>query len=83
MRDVSFALHRELEGGQRSEELPMRLGGGGQGTMLQAGRSRVRDPMRLPHFSIFLILPAAVGPRVHSVSNRIEYHKQENNVSEE
>jgi hypothetical protein len=32
-------------------------------------------------FSIYLILPAALGPGVHSASNRNEYHKQKNNVS--
>jgi hypothetical protein len=31
----------------------------GWGTMLQAGRSRVRIPMRSLHLSIDLILPAA------------------------
>jgi hypothetical protein len=34
-------------------------------------------------FSIYLILPAALGPGVHSVSNRNEYQKQKNNVSGE
>jgi hypothetical protein len=32
-------------------------------------------------FSIYLILPAALGPGVHSASNRNEYQKQKNNVS--
>jgi hypothetical protein len=32
-------------------------------------------------FSIYLILPAALGPGVHSASNRNEYQKQNNNVS--
>jgi hypothetical protein len=31
-------------------------------------------------FSICLILPAALGPRVYSASNRNEYQKQKNNV---
>jgi hypothetical protein len=31
-------------------------------------------------FSIYLILPAALGPRVYSDSNRNEYQKQINNV---
>jgi hypothetical protein len=34
-------------------------------------------------FSICLILPAALGPGVHSASNRNEYEKQKNNVSGE
>jgi hypothetical protein len=32
-------------------------------------------------FSIYLMLPAALGPGVHSASNRNEYQKQKNNVS--
>jgi hypothetical protein len=32
-------------------------------------------------FSIYLILPAALGLRVYSPSNRNEYQKQKNNVS--
>jgi hypothetical protein len=31
-------------------------------------------------FSIYLILPAALGPGVYSASNRNEYQKQKNNV---
>jgi hypothetical protein len=34
-------------------------------------------------FSIYLILPAALGPGVYSASNINEYEKQKNNVSEE
>jgi hypothetical protein len=34
-------------------------------------------------FSIYLILPAALGPGVYSASNRNEYQKQRNNVSVE
>jgi hypothetical protein len=34
-------------------------------------------------FSIYLILPAALGPGVHSASNRNEYQKQRKNVSGE
>jgi hypothetical protein len=42
--------------------------------MLQAGSSRVGDPMRWI-FSVYLILTAALGPVVHSTSNRNEYQK--------
>jgi hypothetical protein len=34
-------------------------------------------------FSIYLILPAALGPGVYSASNRNAYQKQKNNVSGE
>jgi hypothetical protein len=52
--------------------------------MLQAGRSRVRDPMRWMNFiSIYLILLAALGPGLYSASNRNEYQEQKNNVSGE
>jgi hypothetical protein len=36
--------------------------------------------MRKMNFSIYLILPAALGPGVYSASNRNEYQKQRNNV---
>jgi hypothetical protein len=49
---------------------------GTMGTMLKAGRSRVRDRWREWIFSIYLILPAAVGPGVHLASNRNKYQKQ-------
>jgi hypothetical protein len=49
-----------------------------KGTMLQAGGSRVRDLMRCD-FSIYLIMPAALGPAVHLAFNRNEYCKQKNN----
>jgi hypothetical protein len=42
--------------------------------MLQAGRQR---------FSIYLILPAALGPRDYSASNRNEYQKLKKYVSGE
>jgi hypothetical protein len=35
------------------------------------------------YFSIFLILPAALGPRVYSTSNRNEYQKQKINIAGE
>jgi hypothetical protein len=35
------------------------------------------------NFSVYLILLAALGPRVHPASNRNEYQKQKNNVSGE
>jgi hypothetical protein len=35
------------------------------------------------NFSNYLILPAALGPGAHSASNRNEYQKQKNSVSEE
>jgi hypothetical protein len=34
-------------------------------------------------FSIYLILPATLGPTVYSASNRNEYQKQKHNVSGE
>jgi hypothetical protein len=34
-------------------------------------------------FSIYVILPAALGPPVNSATNRNEYQKQKNNVSGE
>jgi hypothetical protein len=52
--------------------------------MLQAGKSRVRDPMKcMNFFSIYLILPAALAPGVHSTPNRNEYKKQKKKVSGE
>jgi hypothetical protein len=33
--------------------------------------------------SMYVILPTAIGPGVHSASNRNEYKKQKNNVSVE
>jgi hypothetical protein len=34
-------------------------------------------------FSIYLILPAALGPEIYSASNINEHQKKKNNVSEE
>jgi hypothetical protein len=45
-------------------------------TLLQVGRSRVRDPMTQMNFSVYLIIPAALGPRFHLASNRNVYKKQ-------
>jgi hypothetical protein len=44
----------------------------GWDTILQAGRSPVQDSTG----PINPILPAALGPGIHSASNRNEYHKQ-------
>jgi hypothetical protein len=49
-------------------------------TTLQAGRFMTRLG---EFFSIYPILPAAVGPGVHSASNKSEYQNQKNNVSGE
>jgi hypothetical protein len=35
------------------------------------------------YFSIYLILPATLGPRVYSACNRNEYQKQRNKASGE
>jgi hypothetical protein len=43
---------------------------------LQAGRSRIGNPNRSLNFLIYLILPAALGFAVYTVSNRNEYQKQ-------
>jgi hypothetical protein len=45
------------------------------GTMLQAGRSRVRFPMRSLDFSVDLMLPDALRAWGYSASNRNEYQK--------
>jgi hypothetical protein len=42
--------------------------------MLEAGRSPVRVPDKVD-FSIYLIIPAALGPGVDLASNRNEYHE--------
>jgi hypothetical protein len=51
----------------------------GCSVVVEAGRFKVRDPT----FSIYLILPAALGPGVYSPCNKNEYEKQKNNVSGE
>jgi hypothetical protein len=44
----------------------------------------VEDPDEvIDFFSIYLILPAALGPGVYSASNRNEYQKQRKHVSVE
>jgi hypothetical protein len=47
----------------------------GRGTLLQAGRSRIRIPIMSLDFLIYLILPAAYGPGVDSAYNRNEYQE--------
>jgi hypothetical protein len=47
----------------------------GWSTMLQAGRSRVPDPMSSMNFFSYLI-PAAPDPGVYSTSNINEYQKE-------
>jgi hypothetical protein len=39
--------------------------------------------LREANYMSILVLPAALGPGAHSVSNRNEYQKQGNNVSRE
>jgi hypothetical protein len=69
----------ELGGGGNNDWLLcMCLEARGSLVVLQDGRSRVRDPMRYI-VSIYLIVPAALGPGVHSASNRNEYQKQKIN----
>jgi hypothetical protein len=47
------------------------------------GRGLETQLSKLIYFSILLILPAALGPGIHSASNRNDYQKQKNNVSGE
>jgi hypothetical protein len=49
-----------------------------QGTTIQVGMSRVRFPVRTLYSSIYLILPATLGPGVYSDSNKNEYQRQKN-----
>jgi hypothetical protein len=52
------------------------------GTMPRAGRPEGSSPNEvIEFFSIYIILPATLGPGVHSASNRNEYQKQKNNIS--
>jgi hypothetical protein len=52
--------------------------------MLQAGMSWVQSPNEVTEFfPVYLILPATLGPGVHSASNRNEHQKQKKNVSGE
>jgi hypothetical protein len=52
--------------------------------MLKAARSKGSRPDEVNElFSIYLILQAALGPGVYSVTDRNEYQKQTNNVSGE
>jgi hypothetical protein len=46
-------------------------------------RSRFETRRDESFLSIYLILPAALGPRVYSTSKINEYQKQKNNVSGE
>jgi hypothetical protein len=39
--------------------------------------------MRMKFFSVYLIVPATLGPGVYSASNGNDYQKQNNNVSVE
>jgi hypothetical protein len=58
------------------------MGGGGHySTSRKATGSRPDEVKEF--FSIFVILPDALGPGVHSAPNRNEYQKQKNNVSGE
>jgi hypothetical protein len=41
------------------------------------------DEVNAFFFSIYLILPASLGPGIYSASNRNEYKKQKNNVFRE
>jgi hypothetical protein len=41
------------------------------------------ETQRAEFFPIYLLLPAALGPVVHSASNRNDYHKQKKHVSGE
>jgi hypothetical protein len=34
-------------------------------------------------FSVYILLPAALGPEVYSASNINDYQKQKNNISKE
>jgi hypothetical protein len=55
----------------------------GCGTMQQDRRLQVRNLTRSLNFSVYLFLPAALGPPVYSASSRNEYQKEKKNVSRE
>jgi hypothetical protein len=58
----------------------VKLGGQAVAQWLRGGRSRVRRPDDMNFlFSIYLIVPAALDPEVHSASNKNVYQKQRKN----
>jgi hypothetical protein len=61
---------------ETTEECPMSWET--RGAMLQATRSRIRDPMRSLNFPIYLRIQPALGPWVYSASNRNEYQNLKN-----
>jgi hypothetical protein len=72
MLNISAWIHSYLKIFLRNPEYNIFIEGErGWGGMPQGGESRFRFPMRpLIYFSTYLILPAALGPEVHSASNR-------------
>jgi hypothetical protein len=47
------------------------------------GRPWVRNPMKLLNFSIYIILPATLGPGIFSAADRNGYKKQKNKSGEQ
>jgi hypothetical protein len=43
----------------------------------------INSILQSTHFSIYLILPGALGPGAYSASNRNEYQKHKSNLSRE